>query len=48
MKDSHIASDADEIQRWARQIIERTTDPEIEQLARRIKSTADDIERAAR
>ena len=42
------ARDAQDIQSWARKIIEMTTDPEIERLARKIKSTAGNLERDLR
>ena len=42
------ANDAQDIQKWARRIIQKTTDPEIERLAKRIKSAADDLERELR
>ncbi|MFG2447535.1 hypothetical protein ACGFQG_32115 [Nocardia fluminea] len=42
------ASDADDIQRWARKILNATTDPEIERLAKKIKRAAEDLERDLR
>lgn len=42
------ASDADDIQRWARKILQTTTDPEIERLAKKIKRAAEDLERELR
>lgn len=42
------ADDARDIQRWARKILTTSTDPEIQRLAKKIKSAADDLERELR
>jgi len=42
------AHDAADIEKWAKKIIEATTDPEIERLAKKIKSAASDLERELR